>query len=60
MGSNQLAEILENAEMARENALLGNYDTAVIYYQGVLQQIQKRMVQTGDSSSKQKWQLVGI
>ena len=58
MMRNSLEDILENAQMGRENALLGNYDTAVVYYQGVLQQIQKQMIQTGDSSKKQEWQLV--
>ncbi len=57
MGST-LADLLENAQMGRENALLGNYDTAVVYYQGVLQQIQKLMIQTVDASKKQKWQVV--
>eukprot|EP00794_Sanderia_malayensis_P000192 gene192-806_t len=57
MGST-LADLLENAQMGRENALLGNYDTAVVYYQGVLQQIQKLMIQTPDPSQKQKWQVV--
>lgn len=58
MGSNTLGEILENAQMGRENALLGNYDTAVVYYQGVLQQIQKQMIQIPDPYMKQKWQVV--
>ena len=58
MASNSLADILENAQMGRENALLGNYDTAVVYYQGVLQQIQKQMIQISDPYKKQKWQVV--
>ena len=58
MASNTLADILENAQMGRENALLGNYDTAVVYYQGVLQQIQKQMVRISDPYKKQKWQVV--
>ena len=58
MGSNSLGEILENAQLGRENALLGNYDTAVVYYQGVLQQIQKQMIQLPDPHMKQKWQVV--
>eukprot|EP00112_Aurelia_sp_Birch-Aquarium-sp1_P013259 Seg2808.1 transcript_id=Seg2808.1/GoldUCD/mRNA.D3Y31 product="Katanin p60 ATPase-containing subunit A1" protein_id=Seg2808.1/GoldUCD/D3Y31 len=57
MANNALADILENAQMGRENALLGNYDTAVVYYQGVLQQIQKQMIQISDPYKKQKWQV---
>ncbi len=57
MASN-MADMLENAQMGRENALLGNYDTAIVYYQGVLQQIQKLMIQSGDPGKKQKWQVV--
>ena len=34
-----LAEIDENVKLAREFALLGVYDTALVYYQNVVQQI---------------------
>uniref|UniRef100_UPI00358EEF25 katanin p60 ATPase-containing subunit A1-like isoform X2 n=1 Tax=Myxine glutinosa TaxID=7769 RepID=UPI00358EEF25 len=34
-----LADIDENVKLAREFALLGVYDTALVYYQGVVQQI---------------------
>ena len=60
MAGNTLGDILENAQMGRENALLGNYDSAVVYYQGVLQQIQKQMIQISDPYMKQKWQVVGV
>ena len=53
-----LAEICENAKMGREYALLGNYDTALVYYQGVLQQIQKLITQIRETDRKQKWQQV--
>ena len=53
-----VAEICENTKMGREYALLGNYDTALVYYQGVIQQIQKMMVQMKDPARRQKWQQV--
>lgn len=53
-----VAEICENTKMGREYALLGNYDTALVYYQGVVQQIQKLMSQIKDPVRKQKWQQV--
>ncbi|KAG8123738.1 hypothetical protein E2320_019139 [Naja naja] len=36
-----LVMISENVKLAREYALLGNYDSAMVYYQGVLDQISK-------------------
>ncbi|XP_020912273.1 katanin p60 ATPase-containing subunit A-like 1 [Exaiptasia diaphana] len=50
------SEICENTKMGREYALLGNYDTALVYYQGVIQQIQKLVVQIKEPVRKQKWQ----
>ena len=48
-------EIVENVKMAREYALLGNYDTSLVYFQGALQQIQKYIGGIGDPVRKQKW-----
>ena len=54
-----LTEICENAKMAREYALLGNYDTSLVYYQGVIQQIQKHIQQIRDDSAmRQEWHQV--
>ncbi|EDO47200.1 predicted protein [Nematostella vectensis] len=53
-----VSEICENTKMGREYALLGNYDTALVYYQGVLQQILKLVSQIKDPARKQKWQQV--
>ncbi|XP_048258417.1 katanin p60 ATPase-containing subunit A1-like isoform X2 [Haliotis rufescens] len=56
--SASLSDISENTKMGRESALLGNYETSLVYYQGVIQQIQ-RLVQTiKDSVRKEKWQQV--
>lgn len=56
-----LSEICENAKMAREYALLGNYDTSLVYYQGVIQQIQKHIQQLKDDAiMKQEWHQVSF
>lgn len=57
MSSTNYNEIVENTRLARENALLGQYDSSLVYYQGVLQQIQKIVILTKESSRKQKWQV---
>ncbi|XP_013383479.1 katanin p60 ATPase-containing subunit A1-like [Lingula anatina] len=56
--SANVAEICENTKMGREYALLGNYDTSLVYYQGVIQQIQKLLTSIKDPTRKQKWQQV--
>ena len=54
-----LAEICENAKKGREYALLGNYDSSMVYYQGVIQQIQRHCQSLRDPATKAKWQQVG-
>ena len=54
-----VTEICENTKMGREYALLGNYETSMVYYQGVLQQIQKLLLTINDQTRKNKWQQVG-
>jgi len=56
--TSSLSDILENVKTARENALLGSYDTSQVYYQGALQQIQKHLSTVADPTRKQKWQQV--
>ena len=53
-----MAEICENTKMGREYALLGNYETSIVYYQGVLQQIHKLLTTITEPTRKQKWQQV--
>ncbi|XP_043537032.1 katanin p60 ATPase-containing subunit A1-like isoform X3 [Chiloscyllium plagiosum] len=53
-----LHEISENVKLGREYALLGNYDSALVYYQGVIEQIQKYLSSVRDPSYKQKWNQV--
>jgi len=56
--TSSLSDIQENVKTARENALLGSYDTSQVYYQGALQQIQKHLITVADPARKQKWQQV--
>ena len=39
-------------------SLLGNYETASVYYQGVIQQIHRLLSTIDDPGRKQKWQQV--
>ncbi|PIO13100.1 hypothetical protein AB205_0035580 [Aquarana catesbeiana] len=50
-----LLMISENVKLAREYALLGNYDSALVYYQGVLDQMSKYLY-VKDTFLQQKWQ----
>lgn len=51
-------EICENTKLAREMALMGNYDTSSVYYQGVVQQIHRLLATIADATRKAKWQVV--
>ncbi|XP_060626857.1 katanin p60 ATPase-containing subunit A-like 1 isoform X2 [Anolis sagrei] len=53
-----LAEICDNAKKGREYALLGNYDSSMVYYQGVIQQIQRHCQSIRDPALRSKWQQV--
>ncbi|MBN3271007.1 KTNA1 protein, partial [Polyodon spathula] len=53
-----LVEIGENVKLAREYALLGNYNSAIVYYQGVLEQMRKYLFSVKDPLLQQKWQQV--
>uniref|UniRef100_A0A8D0GGZ1 Katanin catalytic subunit A1 like 1 n=1 Tax=Sphenodon punctatus TaxID=8508 RepID=A0A8D0GGZ1_SPHPU len=53
-----LAEICDNARKGREYALLGNYDSSMVYYQGVIQQIQRHCQSIRDPALKGNWQQV--
>lgn len=56
--SMNLAEIGDNAKKGREYALLGNYDSSIVYYQGVIQQIHKHCQSLRDPALKVRWQQV--
>ncbi|XP_037956130.1 katanin p60 ATPase-containing subunit A-like 1 [Teleopsis dalmanni] len=58
MAKTTIAEICENAKMARDMALTGNYDSASIYYEG-LQGMLSRMVNSiTDPMRKGKWNMI--
>ncbi|XP_068609862.1 katanin p60 ATPase-containing subunit A1 [Brachionichthys hirsutus] len=49
-------EISENVRLAREYALLGNYISASVLYQGVLEQIRTYPYAVRDGGFQQRWQ----
>lgn len=51
-------EICENTKLARETALTGNYESSVVYYTGVVQQITRLLMTITDPNRKAKWQQV--
>ncbi|KAJ8891931.1 hypothetical protein PR048_004490 [Dryococelus australis] len=51
-------QINEDTKLAREMALMGNYETSGVYYQGVIQQIHKLLMTISEPIRKGKWQLV--
>lgn len=53
-----LREISENVKLAREYALLGNYSSASVLYQGLLEQINKYVYTVRDSGLQHRWQQV--
>lgn len=55
-----LREISENVKLAREYALLGNYNSASVLYHGLLEQIKKCVYTVRDSSFQQRWQQVNV
>eukprot|EP00038_Savillea_parva_P019893 m.29531 g.29531 ORF g.29531 m.29531 type:complete len:516 (+) comp4603_c0_seq1:32-1579(+) len=46
--------IPDDVKMGREYALLGNYDTSLVYYEGACQALKKKIA-TCSGSQKQKW-----
>lgn len=56
--STNVVEIVENTKLGRENALLGNYETSLVYYQGVLGQINKLLSSLAEENRRQKWSQV--
>lgn len=50
-----LTEISDNTRHGREKALLGDYETSMVYYQGVIQQIHRLMGTIRDPERKKQW-----
>lgn len=55
-----LAEIIENTRLGRENALLGNYESSLVYYQGALQQTNRLIMSLTDHLRLHQWQEVCV
>uniref|UniRef100_U5EYR1 Katanin p60 ATPase-containing subunit A1 n=1 Tax=Corethrella appendiculata TaxID=1370023 RepID=U5EYR1_9DIPT len=52
------SEICENTRLAREMAVMGNYDSAGIYYEGVLQMLKKLLMGIAEPIRKGKWTMI--
>ena len=46
-------------KQAREQALVGNYDDARVFYSGAIQGVQQLVMQTVEPDKKRKWRKVG-
>ena len=55
-----VTEICENIKMGREFALLGNYETSLVYYQGIVQQVHRLLQSVNDPMRRERWQEVSI
>lgn len=53
-----VGEICENTKLAREMALMGNYESALVYYEGTVQMIHRLLITIADPTRRSKWQLV--
>lgn len=51
-------EICDNIKLAREMSVLGNYESAEVYYEGSLQMISRLITGIPDLTRKNKWQQV--
>ncbi|XP_065368566.1 katanin p60 ATPase-containing subunit A-like 1 isoform X2 [Calliphora vicina] len=58
MSKTSIAEICENAKLARDMALTGNYDSASIYYEGLQGLLARMISSTNDPLRKGKWTMV--
>lgn len=50
-----LSGIIEDTRLGREYALLGNYESSLVYYQGVLQQINRLLGSIADENRVKLW-----
>ena len=51
-------DVSENVKQARENALVGSYEEAKVYYTGAIQGVQQLLKQTQEPDKKEKWKEV--
>ena len=57
MSAIDLVQIKADLKVGRENALVGSYDTAAVYYEGVCKTMQ-RQVAKATGANKARWQEV--
>lgn len=53
-----LAELSGNVKLAREMAMSGNYDSSGIYYETVLENVQKLLLSNNDATRRSKYTLI--
>ncbi|XP_017119853.1 katanin p60 ATPase-containing subunit A-like 1 [Drosophila elegans] len=58
MAKTTIEEICENAKLARDMALTGNYDSACIYYEGLQGLLARQLKATADPLRKGKWSMI--
>ncbi|EDV94789.1 katanin p60 ATPase-containing subunit A-like 1 [Drosophila grimshawi] len=58
MAKTTIEEICENAKLARDMALTGNYDSACIYYEGLQGMLARLLKGTVDPLRKGKWNMI--
>lgn len=59
MAKDSVSSILENADFARQCALNGSYDDAGIFYEAVLQSVQKYISTIGENPMRKgQWNMV--
>ncbi|CAG9855424.1 unnamed protein product [Phyllotreta striolata] len=54
----KIKEICDNVSLAREMTMLGNYESAEVYYEGCLQMISRIILMISEPLRKSKWQQV--
>ena len=54
-----LAQVPDDLRLGREYALLGNYDTAMVYYDGVCNAL-KQQIDKLSGSQKEQWQEASV
>lgn len=61
MAKDSISSILESADFARKYALEGSYDAAGIFYEAVLQSVQKQIGSIGENPMKKgQWNMVEL
>ncbi|XP_034487781.1 katanin p60 ATPase-containing subunit A-like 1 [Drosophila innubila] len=58
MAKTTIEEICENAKLARDMAMTGNYDSACIYYEGLQGMLARLLKSTVDPMRKGKWNMI--